>query len=183
MPVLASRPPSALGPHLLLAAACLAALLVAVSVVVLTTRRRARRAAAAMPTPAGPPRPFPIPLITPMPGVALGTTAPNGWRDAAVTGVLGSRRSGELTVTCGGVDIAGLWLPRPALRSIRVDERFATKFMPGAGLLVIGWEIDGRPYESGFRGAATGYGEVVAAVRGLLEREVADQAGGKGTRP
>ena len=41
--------------------------------------------------------------------------------------------------------------------------------MPGTGLLVLGWEIAGRHYESGFRGAASGYEEVVAAVRGLLE--------------
>jgi hypothetical protein len=109
-------------------------------------------------------------LIPAMHGVGLGTTAPGGWQDAAVRGVLGSRADGELTVTCAGVDVAGLWLPLAALRSIRVDDRFATKFMPGTGLLVFGWESGGREYESGFRGAASGYEEVVAAVRGLLAR-------------
>ncbi len=169
MHLLASLPASRLGPHLLLAAACIAAILVLVAIAALAARRRTRRAAAVWPALPAPPRPFPVSLTTPMSGVALGTTAPGGWQDSGVRGVLGSRSTGELTVTCVGVDVAGLWLPRAALRSIRTDERFATKFMPGTGLLVIGWEAESRQYESGFRGAASGYEEVVAAVRGLLE--------------
>ena len=65
---------------------------------------------------------------------------------------------------------------------MRIDERFATKFMPGTGLLVFGWEIGGREYESGFRGAASGYEEVVAAVRGLLTRDVSDPNKARGVR-
>ena len=164
----ASRPAIRLGDHLLLAAVCIVVLVAVLALAYVATRRRARRAAAAMPDLPPPPRPFPIPLVEPMPGVLLGTTAPNGWQDAGLQGVLGNRRSGELTVTCVGVELAGLWLPRATLRSIRIDERFATKIMPGTGLLVIGWEASGIQYESGFRGAATRYEEVVAAVRGLL---------------
>jgi hypothetical protein len=170
----ASRPAERLGPHLLLALACVVGLVLIVVLTFVFTRRRTRRAAAAMPALPSPPRPFPVPLIAPMAGVALGTTAPGGWQDAGVRGVLGSRSAGEVIVTCAGVDVAGLWLPAPALRSVRIDERFATKFMPGTGLLVFGWEIGGREYESGFRGAASGYEEVVAAVRGLLMRDVTD---------
>jgi hypothetical protein len=166
----ASRPAERLGPHLLLALGCILALILVVLIAFLTTRRRTRRAAAAMPALPSPPRPFPVSLIPAMHGVGLGTTAPGGWQDAAVHGVLGSRVDGELVITCAGVDVAGLWLPVPALRSVRVDDRFATKFMPGTGLLVFGWEMAGREYESGFRGAASGYEEVVAAVRGLLAR-------------
>ena len=168
MSLLASRPAERLGPHLLLAAVCVAVVLVVMAIAALAARRRARRAAAVWPALPGPPRPFPLPLIPPMSGVGLGTTPPGGWQDSGVRGVLGSRSAGELTVTCGGVDIAGLWLPRAVLRSVRIDDRFATKFMPGTGLLVFGWEAESRHYESGFRGAASGYGEVVAAVRGLL---------------
>ena len=168
MVALASRPAERLGPHLLLAAACVAAVLVLIAIAALAARRRTRRAAAVWPALPGPPRPFPVPLITPMPGVALGTTAPGGWQESGLRGVLRSRSAGEFAVTCVGIDIAGLWLPRTVLRSIRVDDRFATKFMPGTGLLVIGWEAESRHYESGFRGAASGYEEVVAAVRGLL---------------
>jgi hypothetical protein len=177
---LAGRPPEHLAAHLWLAAALIVALLAVVGLAFLATRRRAARAAAALPALPAPPRPFPIPLLEPMPGVALGTTAPRGWQDAAVRGVWGNRSSGALRVTCVGVDLAGLWLPRPALRSIRVDERFATKFVPGTGLLVIGWEAAGRQYESGFRGTASGYQEVVAAVRGLLATgrpETSDRTG------
>ena len=179
---LASRPAERLGPHLLLALACVIALVLIVVVTFVFTRRRARRAVAAMPKLPSPPRPLPVPLIPPMKGVGLGSTAPGGWQDAAVRGVLGSRRGGELIVTCAGVDIAGLWLPLPALRSIRIDDRFATKFMPGTGLLVLGWQLGGHEYESGFRGAASGYEEVVAAVRALLTKDVSDPNTARGVR-
>ena len=84
-------------------------------------------------------------------------------------GVLGNRSSGDLSVTCVGVDLAGLWLPRATLRSVR-DRLTASppNSCPVPGLLVIGWEADGIHYESGFRGAASRYEEVVATVRGLL---------------
>lgn len=168
MLVLASHPATRLGSHLWLAAACVVVVLAVIALTYAATRRRIRSRAQALPDLPAPPRPFPIPLIEPMPGVALGTTVPNGWQDAAVRGVLGNRSSGDLSVTCVGVDLAGLWLPRATLRSAAIADRFATKFMPGPGLLVIGWEVDGIHYESGFRGAASRYEEVVATVRGLL---------------
>lgn len=170
MLALAHRPPDRLGDHLLLAGALLVAVIVIVALAIRAVRRRSRQPAAMLPQLPGPPRPFPIPLIAPMPGVALGTTRASGWQDVGLGGVLGSRGSGELRITCVGVDIAGTWLPATVLRSVRIDERFATKFMPGAGLLVIGWKAAGVHYESGFRGAASRYEEVVATVEGLLER-------------
>jgi hypothetical protein len=170
MLALAHRPPDRLGDHLLLAAGCVVLVLLVVALAVRAVRRRARQSAALLPELPGPPRPFPIPLVAPMAGVALGTTMAAGWQDVSLGGVLGSRGSGELRITCVGIDIAGTWLPAQVLRSVRIDERFATKFMPGAGLLVIGWEAAGLHYESGFRGAASRYEEVVAAVQGLLER-------------
>ena len=170
MLALAHRPPDRLGDHLLLAAACVVLVVVVVALAVAAARRRGRQQAALLPELPGPPRPFPIPLIGAMPGVALGTTMASGWQDVSLGGVLGSRGSGELRVTCVGVDIAGTWLPVAVLRSVRIDERFAAKFMPGAGLLVFGWEAAGIHYESGFRGAASRYEEVVATVQGLLER-------------
>jgi hypothetical protein len=164
------RPPDRLGDHLLLAALLLVGVLVLVAFAVAAVRRRGRTTAAQLPQLPGPPRPFPIPLIASMPGVALGTTMASGWQDVSLGGVLGSRGTGELQITCVGVDIAGTWLPAAVLCSVRIDERFATKFMPGAGLLVIGWQAAGIHYESGFRGAASRYEEVVATVEGLLER-------------
>ncbi len=175
-----SRPADRLGMHLLFAACCLLLVVTVVASGYVFTRRRVRRVAAAMSFMPAAPRPLPVALVRPMPGVALGTTAPAGWQDAGLRGVLGQRGGGELTVTCVGVDIAGLWIPRTLLRSIRVDQRFATKVMPGAGLLVVGWELSGRPYESGFRGAASGYEEVVKAVRGLIAAEVTDPTEARG---
>jgi hypothetical protein len=178
----AGRPAERLGPHLLLALACVVGLVVVGLIAFAATRRRVRRAAAVMPALSDPPRPFPTPLIVPMDGIGLGTTDPGGWQDAAVRGVLGSRSGGELIVTSAGVEVAGLWLPASALRSVRIDERFATKFMPGTGLLIFGWQAAGREYESGFRGVASGYEEVVAAVRGLLTRNASDPNMARGVR-
>jgi hypothetical protein len=168
--LVAARPETRLGPHLWLAAACLLVLVAVVAVTRITTRRRVQQAVdPALPAP---PRPMPVPMIEPMAGVALGTTGPGGWRDSGISGALGSRESGDLLVTCVGVDLPGLWIPSAALRDVRVDERFATKFMPGPGLLVFSWEAGGRAYESGFRGKASRYEEVVAAVQGLLTEEL-----------
>jgi hypothetical protein len=183
MMLAAAQPPERLGAHLLLAAVLALLLLAVVMAAVGVTRRRARRATSAMPELPAAPVPMPVALATPMSGVALGTTVPSGWQDAAFRGVLGSRCAGDLVVTCVGVAVAGLWLPRSALRSVRVDERFATKVMPGTGLVVIGWEWGGCRYESGFRGAASGYGEVLSAIRGLLDDETtADASIVKGAR-
>jgi hypothetical protein len=168
MLVLAARPATRLGSHLLLAAVCIVVVLALIALTFALTRRRIRRSAHLLPELPAPPRPFPIPLIAPMRGVALGTTVPDGWQDAGVRGVLGNRAEGDLSITCVGIDVAGLWLPRATLRSVAIADRFATKFMPGPGLLVIGWEVDDIRYESGFRGAASRYEEVVATVRGLL---------------
>ncbi|HEX4018340.1 MAG TPA: hypothetical protein VHX15_16510 [Frankiaceae bacterium] len=170
MLALIHRPPSRLGDHLLLAAALAVLVLIVIALAMAAVRRRARQTAAVLPELPAPPRPFPIPLIEPMPGVALGTTMEAGWQDVRLGGVLGGRGSGDLSITCVGVDLAGTWLPAQVLRSVRIDERFATKFMPGTGLLVFGWEASGIQYESGFRGAASRYEEVVATVQGLLER-------------
>jgi hypothetical protein len=182
MLALQHRPPDRLGDHLLLAAACVVLVIVVVALAAAAVRRRRRGSAASLPELPAPPRPFPIPLIAPMPGVALGTTMASGWQDVSLGGVLGSRGSGDLAITCVGIDIAGTWLPAQVLRSVRTCERFATKFMPGAGLLVIGWEAAGIHYESGFRGVASRYEEVVAAVQGLLER-TRDHAGEAAAEP
>ncbi len=170
----ADHPATRLGDHLLLTLLCLVALVAVVTLTVVTTRRRMRRAA--LPGLAAPPQPLPVPVVPPMPGVALGTTTPGGWRDGGISGVLGSRQGGELRVTCIGVDLPGLWLPTSALRGVRIDERFATKVMPGTGLLVFSWEAGDKAYESGFRGQASRYGEVLAAVRGLMDTTADHQA-------
>jgi hypothetical protein len=183
MLVLATRPATRLGSHLLLAAACIVVVLVVIGLTFVLTRRRIRANGPALPELPAPPRPFPIPLVAPMHGVALGTTVPDGWQDAGVRGTLGNRTDGDLSITCVGIDVAGLWLPRATLRSVAIADRFATKFMPGPGLLVIGWEVDDIRYESGFRGAASRYEEVVATVRGLLagaESETAASARAEG---
>ena len=164
------RPATRLGDHLLLTLLCVLALVAVVTLVVVTTRRRMRRTA--QPDLPAPPQPLPVPVVPPMAGVALGTTTPGGWRDGGIHGVLGSRQSGELRVTCIGVDLPGLWLPTSALRRVRIDERFATKVMPGTGLLVFSWEAGGKEYESGFRGQASRYGEVLAAVSALMDKNV-----------
>ena len=80
---LPARPADRLGDHLLAAGACVVFVIIVVALAFRAVRRRAARAAATLPELPAPPRPFPIPLIAPMPGVALGTTLAAAGRTSA----------------------------------------------------------------------------------------------------
>ena len=110
MLVLATRPATRLGSHLLLAAACIVVVLVVIGLTFVLTRRRIRANGPALPELPAPPRPFPIPLIAPMHGVALGTTVPDGWQDAGMRGILGNRTDGDLSIQVGGFPGLGIQL-------------------------------------------------------------------------
>ncbi len=186
------RPPSRLGQHLLLTALVLLGAALCLAAMAWGWRRRARRQEPGLPPlPVAPADPGP-PLMEPMDGVYVGTVGAGGWQDRIVARGLGRRAGGDLVITAAGADLAGLWIPRDALRSARVDDALAGKVMPGAGLLVIGWDLGGVPpggaggvppggagglppggaggvpLESGFRGRASGYAEALAVIGGLL---------------
>jgi hypothetical protein len=169
------RPPDRLGEHLLLTAAVLVALLLGYLLMWRGWRRRARRVEQLPPLPELlSPRPEPVdgalpePLAAPMPGVYIGSVGAGGWQDRIAGRGLGRRAGGELVVTAAGVDLAGLWLPRASLRSVRVGPGLANKVVPGPGMLILGWDWDGHRCESAFRGQASRYPEITTAVESLL---------------
>jgi hypothetical protein len=134
-------------------------------------RRRAARVAGLPPLPSAQhprPEPLPEPLVPPMPGVYVGSVGEGGWQDRIAGRGLGRRAGGDLVVTEAGIDLAGLWLPRAALTSIRIGPGLANKVVPGPGMLLLGWDWAGHPCESAFRGQASHYPEVVSAVETLL---------------
>ncbi len=162
------RPPSRLGEHLLLTLLVLVGAALCLAAMAWGWRRRARRQEPALaPLPQAPGDPG-TPLVAPMDGVYIGTVGAGGWQDRIVARGLGRRAGGDLVITAAGMDVAGLWLPRASLRSARIDDALAGKVMPGAGLLVVGWEHAGSALESGFRGQASRYAEVLTAIDGLL---------------
>jgi hypothetical protein len=166
-----SRPPDRLGEHLLLTAAVVAALLLGYLLMWRGWRRRARRVETLPPLPelvSPRPEPLPEPLAAPMPGVYIGSVGEGGWQDRIVGRGLGRRAGGDLVVTSAGVDLAGLWLPRPSLRSVRVGPGLANKVVPGPGMVILGWDWDGHRCESAFRGQASRYPEITTAVESLL---------------
>ena len=166
-----ARPPDRLGEHLLLTLGIV--LLIGLGYVGMWRgwRRRADRVRSLPPLPellSPRPEPLPGPLVEPMSGVYVGSVGEGGWQDRIVGRGLGRRASGSLVVTDAGVDLAGLWFPRTALRSVRIGPGLANKVVPGPGLLILGWDWDGTRCESAFRGRASRYPEVVAAVESLL---------------
>jgi hypothetical protein len=134
-------------------------------------RRRAARVADLPPLPSSQhprPEPMPEPLVPPMPGVYIGSVGEGGWQDRIAGRGLGRRAGGDLVVTEAGVDLAGLWLPRSSLTSVRTGPGLANKVVPGPGMLILGWDWAGHPCESAFRGQASRYPEIVSVVETLL---------------
>jgi hypothetical protein len=166
-----SRPPDRLGQHLLLTAIILLLLGLGFLGMRRGWRRRGQRVESLPPLPellSPRPEPLPVPVVRPMDGVYIGSVGEGGWQDRIVGRGLGRRAGGELTVTEAGVDLAGLWLPRSTLRSVRIGPGLANKVVPGPGMVILGWDWDGLGCESAFRGQASRYPDVVAAVETLL---------------
>ena len=165
------RPPDRLGAHLVFALAVVALIGVGYFAMWRGWRRRAGRVHHLPPLPelvSPRPEPLPDPLVAPMAGVYVGSVGEGGWQDRIAGRGLGRRAGGSLVVTDAGVDVAGLWLPRVSLASVRVGPGLANKVVPGPGMLIVGWDWDGHRCESAFRGQSSRYPEVVTAVESLL---------------
>ncbi|HSP39383.1 MAG TPA: hypothetical protein VLR26_16715 [Frankiaceae bacterium] len=166
-----ARPPDRLGEHLLFTVVVVLVIALGYLAMWRGWRRRARRVQSLPPLPelASPrPEPLPDPLVPPMPGVYIGSVGAGGWQDRIAGRGLGRRAGGDLVVTDQGVDLAGLWLPRTALAGVRIGPGLANKVVPGPGMVIVGWDWDGTPCESAFRGQASRYPEIVTAVESLL---------------
>ncbi|WP_051969352.1 PH-like domain-containing protein [Kitasatospora azatica] len=84
-----------------------------------------------------------------------GSTTAGNWLDRVVAHGLGTRSLAELTLTERGLLVrrpgdVDLWLPAEELTGARTDSGIAGKVVP-AGLLVVGWTLQGKALESGFR--------------------------------
>jgi hypothetical protein len=143
-------------------------------------RRRAHRTALPdLPPPPELPGPDVLPRLA---GVYLGTTLAGHWLERVTGQRLGDRTSGWLRVLPSGVLVRrpgseDLFLPRPALRSVRTDSAHSGKVVVSGGVLVIGWEHGGVALESGFRGDdRSRHREVTTAIEALIGAPAADPA-------
>lgn len=137
--------------------------LAALAVLVLYAMRRgwlnrARRQAAEL-------DPFPRPpagldgepaLLPSAQGLYVGTTRAGDWQDRVAVGDIGHRASTTATLRPSGLllDRSGaseIWIPVRALRAVRVDHKLANKVVPGAGLLVVTWQLGDQLLDTGFR--------------------------------
>jgi hypothetical protein len=104
-----------------------------------------------------------LPAVPDDPGTAIleakgryhGSTTAGNWLDRVVAHGLGTRSLAELTLTERGLLVrrpgdVDLWLPAEDLTGARTDSGIAGKVVP-AGLLVVGWRLQGEALESGLR--------------------------------
>lgn len=93
-------------------------------------------------------------------GLYVGTTRAEDWQDRIAVGDIGHRaeataalrRSGLLLERSGA---SPLWIPAGSLLDARVDHKLANKVVPGAGLLVVTWQLGELRLDTGFRAADT----------------------------
>ncbi|MFI9274670.1 hypothetical protein ACIGXM_28770 [Kitasatospora sp. NPDC052896] len=104
-----------------------------------------------------------LPAVPDDPGPAIlesggryhGSTTAGNWLDRVVAHGLGNRSLAELTLTGRGLLVRrpgaeDLWIPVEDLTGARLESGIAGKVVP-AGLLVVGWTLQGRALDSGFR--------------------------------
>jgi hypothetical protein len=89
-------------------------------------------------------------------GFYVGTTEAGDWQDRIVVGDIGHRANGTAHMHRSGLllDRTGaspLWIPAESLRAARVDHKLANKVVPGAGLLVVTWQLGQHRLDTGFR--------------------------------
>ena len=138
-----------------------AVLLVLAALVMYGMRRgwasRARRQAAELPDfPAAPETISEEQVLPEATGFYVGTTRAGDWQDRIVVGDVGHRANGVARLYPSGLllDRTGatpLWLPADRLRGARVDHKLANKVVPGAGMLVVTWQLGEHTLDIGFR--------------------------------
>lgn len=108
--------------------------------------------------PAAPTEPGDV-VLGPLSGVYIGSTVAGDWQARIARAPLGHRSAGTLTAHPGGLrlELAGatVWIPRERLEHVRRASALANKTVPGGGILVARWHVDGRDgptvIDSGFR--------------------------------
>lgn len=98
-------------------------------------------------------------VLGPLSGVYIGSTVAGDWQARIARAPLGHRSAGTLTAHTGGLRLdladATVWIPRADLVDVRRASALANKTVPGGGILVARWQVDGRDghtvIDSGFR--------------------------------
>ncbi|RCW43868.1 hypothetical protein DFQ14_1059 [Halopolyspora algeriensis] len=107
-------------------------------------------------------------------GLYVGTTQAGDWQDRIVMGDIGHRASATARLRRSGLLLersgaGSLWIPAASLRGARVDHKLANKVVPGAGLLVVTWQLGQQWLDTGFRAQdKTVQTEWAAAVRNMV---------------
>lgn len=98
-------------------------------------------------------------VLGPLSGVYIGSTIAGDWQARIARAPLGFRSAGTLTAHTGGLRLelaeATVWIPRSDLVDVRRASALANKTVPGGGILVARWEVDGPEgrtlIDTGFR--------------------------------
>ncbi len=95
-------------------------------------------------------------LLAAAEGLYVGTTRASDWQDRIAVGDIGHRAGTTASVRRSGVMLrrsgaSTIWIPATALRGARVDHKLANKVVPGAGLLVVTWQLGDERLDTGFR--------------------------------
>ncbi|MDR7303312.1 PH-like domain-containing protein [Haloactinomyces albus] len=107
-------------------------------------------------------------------GLYVGTTKAGSWQDRIAVGDIGHRanatarlRNSGLLLQRSGAD--SLWIPAASLRAARVDHKLANKVVPGAGMVVVTWQLGQQRLDTGFRAEDKGVqNKWVASIRALV---------------
>jgi hypothetical protein len=95
-------------------------------------------------------------VAEPADGLYVGSTQAGGWQERVYAGGLGNRAAATLHTLASGVVIERdamepLFIPRAAIKAVRLDAGLANKVVGSMGLLVVTWEQNGFELDSGFR--------------------------------
>lgn len=98
-------------------------------------------------------------VLGPLTGVYIGSTIAGDWQARIARAPLGHRSAGTLTAYTGGLALdlvdATVWIPRADLVDVRRASALTNKTVPGGGILVARWHVDGSDgrslIDTGFR--------------------------------
>ncbi len=152
--VAGSAPVTSWGPRLLLTVAVLALLLLGLWGMRRGWAARRERQADVVAPPQAPPDLDGRPSIT---GQYVATTTAGDLLDRIVAHGLGNRGRAEMVLSDEGVLLRrvgepSVWIPRAAIRDVRLGSGQAQKAFERGGLILITWALGEHVVETGFRG-------------------------------
>ncbi|MFN3600653.1 MAG: hypothetical protein ACK4UY_04600 [Dietzia sp.] len=98
-------------------------------------------------------------VLGPLTGVYIGSTVAGDWQARIARAPLAHRSAGTLTAFTSGLRLdladATVWIPRADLVDVRRASALANKTVPGGGILVARWQVEGHDgptlIDTGFR--------------------------------